>query len=86
MTLTSWRMVPYHVKDDGALTKVASGQRGPWELQYMPYKYVFEDFEVWRCETCHKLIDSDISTEYSYRFVDATMMTTADDATNVDPK
>jgi len=67
MTPISWHVAPYHIKDGGAFVKVGSGQHGPWKLQCMPYKYVFENFVVWRCETCRKLIDSDVPNEYSYR-------------------
>lgn len=59
----------YHVKDDGTLHRVGYGSRSTWEQQNVP-TCVYEDFVIWRCAVCKRLIQSDVSVEYSFRLVE----------------
>lgn len=61
--------VAYHVKDDGLLRLVGSGRNSAWELANIPTR-IFEDFVIWKCQVCGKLLNSDVSLEHSYKLVE----------------
>jgi len=60
------RLEAYHVPDNGTLKIVGHGKVDAWLLEYAPGQ-PFEDYVVWHCEACKRLIHSNESLEYGYR-------------------